>query len=57
MKNLDNFTFSFNFISHDDTGKELNKLKNKKASQKNRYSYKNYQGKCGYHVPFPISSF
>ena len=34
MKNLGNFTFSFNFISHEDTVKELNKLKNKKASQK-----------------------
>ena len=34
MKNLGNFTFSFNFISHDDTIKELNKLKSKKASQK-----------------------
>ena len=34
MKNLGNFTFSFNFISHDDIGKELNKLKTKKASQK-----------------------
>ena len=27
MKNQGNFTFSFNFISHDDTVKELNKLK------------------------------
>ena len=34
MKNLGNFTFSFNFISHDDIVKELNKLKAKKASQK-----------------------
>ena len=34
MKNLGNFTFSFNFISHDDIVKELNKLKTKKASQK-----------------------
>ena len=34
MKNLGNFTFSFNFISHDDILKELNKLKTKKASQK-----------------------
>ena len=34
MKNLGNLTFSFNFISHEDTVKELNKLKNKKASQK-----------------------
>ena len=32
MKILGNFTFSFNFISHDDTIKELNKLKCKKAS-------------------------
>ena len=32
MKNLGSFTFSFNFISHNDTVKELNKLKNKKAS-------------------------
>ena len=34
MKNLGSFTFSFNFISHDDIVKELNKFKNKKASQK-----------------------
>ena len=34
MKILDNFTLRFNFISHDDTVKELNRLKNKKASQK-----------------------
>ena len=34
MKNLSNITFSFNFISHDDVVKELNKLKSKKASQK-----------------------
>ena len=34
MKNLINITFSFNFISHDDVIKELNKLKSKKASQK-----------------------
>ena len=34
MKNLGNFTFSFNFISHDDFVKELNNLKTKKASQK-----------------------
>ena len=32
MKNLGNFTFSFNSISHED--KELNKLKRKKVSQK-----------------------
>ena len=34
MKNLSNFTFSFNSISHDDVAKELNKLKSNKASQK-----------------------
>ena len=34
MKNLCNFTFSFNFISHDEVVKELNNLKSKKASQK-----------------------
>ena len=34
MKSLGNFTFSFNFISHDNIVKELNKLKTKKASQK-----------------------
>ena len=33
MKNLGNFTFSFNFISHEDIVKELNKLKTKKISQ------------------------
>ena len=34
MKNLGNSTFCFNFVSHDDIVKELNKLKTKKASQK-----------------------
>ena len=34
MKNLGNSTFRFNFISHGDIVKELNKLKSKKASQK-----------------------
>ena len=34
MKKLGNFTFGFNFISHGDTVKELNKLKSKKALQK-----------------------
>ena len=34
MKIHGNFTLRFNFISHDDTVKELNSLKNKKASQK-----------------------
>ena len=34
MKILGSFTLSFNFISHDDTVKELNNLKNKKPSQK-----------------------
>ena len=34
MKNLVNFTSSFNFISHDNILKELDKLKNKNASQK-----------------------
>ena len=34
MKILGNFTLRFNFISHNDTVKELNRLKNKKASQK-----------------------
>ena len=32
MKKLGKFTFSFNFISHDNTVKELNNLKSKKAS-------------------------
>ena len=34
MKKLGNFTFSFNFILHDNTVKKFVKLKNKKASQK-----------------------
>ena len=33
IKNLGNSTFSFNFISHDDIVKEINKLKSKKSSQ------------------------
>ena len=56
IKNLSNFTFSFKFISHDDVVKELNKLKSKKASQKTNSS-NNCQGKCRYHVPFPVSKF
>ena len=34
MKILGNFTLRFNFILHDDKVKELNRLKNKKTSQK-----------------------
>ena len=34
MKTLGNLTFSFNYISHDDTIKELNEFKSKKPSQK-----------------------
>ena len=34
MKNLSNITFSFNFISHDDVVKELNKLKRPFTPQK-----------------------
>ena len=34
MKNPGNFSFIFNFISHDNTVKELDKFKNQKASQK-----------------------
>ena len=34
MKNLGNFTFSFNFITLNNTVEERNKLKSKKASQK-----------------------
>ena len=55
MKNLSNITFSFNFISHDDVVKELNKLKKQEGFSKDRYSYKNCQGKCRYHIPFPVS--
>ena len=33
-KNLSNFTFCFNFISHDNVVKEVNTLKSKKASKK-----------------------
>ena len=40
MKNLGNSTFRFNFISHGDIVKELNKLKSKKASQKTDISIK-----------------
>ena len=54
IKNLSNSPFSFNFISHDNIVKELNKLKSKEASQKT-CSYKNCQGKCRYHIPFPVS--
>ena len=34
MKKPENFTVSFNFISHDDTLKELNKLKTKKLHKR-----------------------
>ena len=52
MKNQGNFTFNFNFISHDDIVKEV---KNQEGFTKDRYSYKNYQGKCRHHIPFPVS--
>ena len=45
MENLGDFTF--NFVSYDDTVKE--------GFTKDRYFYKNCQGKCGYHIAFPIS--
>ena len=54
MKNLGDFIFSLNFISHDDIVKELNKLKSKKSSQ-NTHSYKKCQGKCRYHISFSVS--
>ena len=41
MGNLNNFIFSFNFISHDNVVRELNKLKSKKASQKTGILIKN----------------
>ena len=47
MKNLGSFTFSFKFILHDDIVKE--------GFTKDRYSYKNCQGKCRYHISFPVS--
>ena len=40
MKKLVNFTFSFNFISHEDIVKGFNKLKSKKASQKTDFPIK-----------------
>ena len=40
MRKIGNFTFSFDFILHDDTVKELNKLKSKNASQKTDISIK-----------------
>ena len=55
MKNLGNSTFSFNFISHDDIVKELKYVRNQEGFTKDRYSYKNCQGKCRYHIPFPAS--
>ena len=55
MKNLHKFTFSFNFISHGDTVKERIKLKKQEDFTKDRYSYKNCQGKCGCHIQFSVS--
>ena len=55
MKNLGNFTFSFNFISHDNIIEEINKLKSKKDSQKTDIPKKNGQRKCRYHIPSPVS--
>ena len=59
MKKLCNFAFSLNFTSRDDTVKELNNLKSKKASEKNKCSYKNCQGNQGKYkyIPFPVSQF
>ena len=55
MKNLHKFTFSFNFISHDDTVKERNKLKKQEGFTKDRYSYNSCQGKCRYDIQFSVS--
>ena len=46
MKILGNFTLSFNFISHDENAKELNKLKNKNASQKTDIPIKIFKEKA-----------
>ena len=54
MKNFVNFSFSFNFISHDDIVKELNNLKNKKASQKIDIPIKSYHN---FNSSFSCSAF
>ena len=51
MKIFGNFTLSFNFISHDDTVKELNQLKNKKASQKTDISIKIVKENANIKIP------
>ena len=66
MKKLFNFTFSFNFISHDDIVKELNKFKSKKASQKADITMKIFKENIGiiynflchnFNNSFPCSAF
>ena len=55
MEKLGNPTFGFDFTSYEETVKEVNNLKIRKVSQKNRYSRKNYQGKYRYCFVFPLS--
>ena len=56
MKDMGNFTFGFNFISHGDIVKELNKLKSKKASQRTDIPLKIVKENVDIiHIPFPVS--
>ena len=55
MEKLGNLTFGFDFTSYEEILKEVNDLKIRKVSSKNRYSRKDYQGKYRYCLVFPLS--
>ena len=57
MKYLGNFTISFNFVSHEDAVKELNRLKNKKAVQKIDISIKIVKENVDIISHFPYHDF
>ena len=55
LEKLGNPTFGCDFTTYEETVKEVNNLKIRKISQKNRYSRNNYQEKYRYYFVFPLS--
>ena len=56
MEKLGNPAFGFGFTSYEEILKEVNNIKIRKVSSKNRYSRKDYEGKYRYCIiVFPLS--
>ena len=47
--------FGFDFTSYKEIAKEVNNLKSRKVFQRNKYPFKNCQGKYRYCSLFPVS--